>query len=224
MKNIVKFMLVAALCCLSLSESYAQRYYYNDRESSVASYLDFHLGEGIGHGAKGFGGANISFLYRFSPEFQFGIGGGIDYFHALAIQGGEKKTKDFDYHGELSLPLFMRGRYAIGGGDFYNRGAQFFVQFDLGYRVGLSAYNTGKENGIKNLYKNFEKTNVKGLFFEPQIGIAASRSISFSLGFPIQRYTKNTSPISVVTITEETPIKSKNLMFMGADLHFMVCF
>lgn len=224
MKNHVKILMVAALLCATLSNSYAQRSYYDDREGSVASYLDLHLGEGIGRGAQGMGGGNVSFLYRFSPEFQFGVGAGVDYIHALALVGGTGKNKDFDYHGELTLPVFMRGRYAIGGSGYYDDGAQFFLQFDLGYRMGLSAYNTGKNSQIKGVVKNFEKCNVKGLFFEPQIGIAPNRTISFSLGLPFQRYLKNMSPVSVQIVDDNTKIETKNFIFMGADLHFMINF
>ena len=224
MKKAVKLLLLLAACCFSMSSLHAQRFNDDYRDSDVASYIDFHLGEGVGRGAQAIGGINLSFLYRFSPEFQFGVGGGVDYVHALAIQGGSKKNKDYDYHGELSLPIFMRGRYTISGDGYYDRGANFFIQCDLGYRIGLSAYNTGKESGIKKLAKNFENCNVKGFFLEPQFGIAPNRTISFSFGLPIQRYFKNTSPVSVTTITEETPIETKSLLFMGADLHFMISF
>ena len=224
MKNLAKFLLAAAVCCLSLSNAYAQRSYYDDREGSVASYLDLHLGEGVGRGAQAIGGANVSFLYRFAPEFQFGIGAGVDYVHALALQGGSGKNKDYDYHGELTLPIFMRGRYALSGTGYYDSGAQFFIQCDLGYRFGLSAYNTGKNSGVKNLAKNFENCNVKGVFLEPQIGIAPNRVLSFSFGLPFQRYFKNLSPVSVTIVDEDTKIDTKTLMFMGADLHVMISF
>ena len=224
MKNLVKFLMAAAVCCLSLSNAFAQRPYYDDREGTVASYFDLHLGEGVGHGARAIGGANVSFLYRLSPEFQFGVGAGVDYVHALALQGGQNKQKDYDYHGELTLPVFMRGRYALGGSGYYDNGAQFFVQCDLGYRIGLSAYNTGKQSGAKNIAKNFENCNVKGLFFEPQIGIAPNRTLSFSFGLPFQRYFKNISPVSVTIVDENTKIDTKSLFFMGADLHVMISF
>ena len=224
MKKAVKLLLLLAACCFSMSSLHAQRFNDDYRDSDVASYIDFHLGEGVGRGAQAIGGINLSFLYRFSPEFQFGVGGGVDYVHALAIQGGSKKNKDYDYHGELSLPIFMRGRYAISGAGYYDRGANFFIQCDLGYRIGLSAYNTGKESGIKKLAKNFEKCNVKGFFFEPQIGIAPNRTLSFSFGLPFQRYYKNMSPVSVTVIDEDTKIDTKSLMFMGADLHMMISF
>lgn len=224
MKKAVKLLLLLAACCLSMNSLHAQRFNDDYRDGSVASYIDFHLGEGIGRGAQAIGGVNVSFLYRFSPEFQFGVGGGVDYVHALAIQGGSKKSKDYDYHGELTLPVFMRGRYALGGGGYYDRGANFFIQCDLGYRIGLSAYNTGKESGIKKLAKNFENCNVKGFFFEPQIGIAPNRTISFSFGLPFQRYFKNASPVSVTIIDEDTKIETKSLMFMGAELHMMISF
>ena len=94
----------------------------------------------------------------------------------------------------------------------------------FGYRIGLSAYNTGKESGIKKLAKNFEKCNVKGFFFEPQIGIAPNRTLSFSFGLPFQRYYKNMSPVSVTVIDEDTKIDTKSLMFMGAELHMMISF
>ena len=224
MKKAVKLLLLLAACCLSMSSLHAQRFNDDYRDSDVASYIDFHLGEGVGRGAQAIGGINLSFLYRFSPEFQFGVGGGVDYVHALAIQGGSKKNKDYDYHGELSLPIFMRGRYAISGDGYYDRGANFFIQCDLGYRIGLSAYNTGKESGIKKLAKNFEKCNVKVFFFEPQIGIAPNRTLSFSFGLPFQRYYKNMSPVSVTVIDEDTKIDTKSLMFMGAELHMMISF
>jgi hypothetical protein len=118
----------------------------------------------------------------------------------------------------------MRGRYALGGDGYFDRGANFFIQCDLGYRFGISAYNTGKESGIKKLAKNFENCNVKGVFFEPQFGIAPNRTISFSFGLPIQRYMKNISPVSVEVIDEDTKIETKSLLFMGADLHFMISF
>ena len=224
MKNLVKFLVAAAVCCLPLSNAFAQRSYYDDREGSVASYLDLHLGEGIGHGARAIGGANVSFLYRFSPELQFGVGAGVDYVQGLALQGGLKKQKDYDYHGELTLPIFQRGRYALGGSGYYDRGAQFFAQCDLGYRIGLSAYNTGKQNGAKNIAKNFENCNVKGFFFEPQIGIAPNRTVSFSFGLPFQRYFKNSCPVSVTIADEDTKIETKSLFFMGAELHVMISF
>ena len=213
MKKAVKLLLLLAACCFSMSSLHAQRFNDDYRDSDVASYIDFHLGEGVGRGAQAIGGINLSFLYRFSPEFQFGVGGGVDYVHALAIQGGSKKNKDYDYHGELSLPIFMRGRYAISGDGYYDRGANFFIQCDLGYRIGLSAYNTGKESGIKKLAKNFEKCNVKGF-----------RTLSFSFGLPFQRYYKNMSPVSVTVIDEDTKIDTKSLMFMGAELHMMISF
>ena len=224
MKRPVKLLLLLAACCLSMNSLHAQRYYDDYRDGSIASYIDFHLGEGIGRGAQAIGGVNVSFLYEYSPEFQFGVGGGVDYIHALAIQGGSKKSKDYDYHGELALPIFMRGRYAIAGNGYYDRGPNFFIQCDLGYRIGLSAYNTGKESSIKKLAKNFEKCNVKGFFFEPQIGIAPNRTISFSFGLPIMHYFKNVSPVSVSIIDEDTKIETKSQLFMGADLHFMINF
>lgn len=221
MKNTVKFLLAAAVCCLAFSSAYAQRY-YDDRSGNVSSYLDLHIGEGVGPGAKGFGGANVSFLYQFSPEFEFGIGGGLDYIHALALMGGAKKAKDYDYHGELSLPLFVRGRYAIGdSGSYYDHGTHFFIQCDMGYRIGLSAYNTGKQSGIR---KNFEKTNAKGFFFEPQLGVAPNRVISFSIGFPFQHYFKNTSAVSVTADDVDADFDTKGAMYMGADIHFMISF
>jgi len=224
MKNLARFLMVAAFCSLSLSNAFAQRPYYDDRDGSVASYLDLHLGEGVGRGAHAIGGANVSFLYRMSPEFQFGVGAGVDYVHALELQGGSGRNKDYDYHGELTLPVFMRGRYALGGTGYYDSGAQFFVQCDLGYRFGLSAYNTGKESGIKKIAKNFENCNVKGVFFEPQIGIAPNRTLSVSFGLPFQRYFKNTSPVSVTIVDETTKIETQKKIFMGADLHLMINF
>ena len=222
MKTFVKILLVSAVLLLSISAANAQSKYYDDREGTVASFLDFHLGDGIGRGAKGFGGVNASFLYCLSSDLMFGVGAGVDYYHALGLIGGVKKKKDFDYHGELTSAVFMRGRYLINGSD-YRRGAHFFVQCDLGYRFGLSAYNSGKESGLKNLTKNFEKCNVKGLFFEPQFGLAPNRLLSFSLGLPFQRYIKNSSPVAT-SITEEKDITSKNFMFMGADVHVMINF
>lgn len=225
MNNHLKFIAIAAACCLSLSSAFAQqRYYYDDREGSVASYLDLHIGDGLGRGAKGFGGGTVSFLYRFSSDFQFGVGGGVDFYKGLALQGGAKKDKEFDYHGELSIPVFLRGRYALGGGGYYDQGAQFFAQCDFGTRIGLSAYNSSKNSGITALAKNFERCNVKGLFVEPQIGIAPNRTISFALGFPFQRYQRNVSPVSIDQTTKDTEITTKDMMFSGANIHFMICF
>jgi hypothetical protein len=224
MKNTLKTLLLAAACCLFVSNAYAQRYYDDrrvslDRTGSVASYIDFHLGEGIGRGAKAIAGGNLSFLARLSPEFQFGVGMGLDYVHALALQGKLNKEKEYDYHGELTLPLFMRGRYLMG--DVYTRGANFFIQCDFGYRFGISAYNTGKNKGV---IKNLEKCNVKGLFFEPQLGIAINEIISLSFGLPIQHYNKYISELPIEQITAETNLTAKGLAFMGADLHFMINF
>lgn len=233
MKKIVKTLMTMALCCLSVSSAFAQRYYddrssafhYDDyyRSGSVASYLDLHLGEGIGHGAKALGGANVSFLYRFAPEFQFGVGAGVDYIHGLALQGKLDKKNEFDYHGELTVPVFMRGRFMMGEAG-YTHSAGFFLQCDLGYRFGISAYNTGKYKEFKNLAKNFEHCNVKGFFVEPQLGIAPNDVISISFGFPFQHYTKHISDKPISQTTDDTVLKTKELMFMGADLHFMICF
>lgn len=228
MQKTLKTILVIAVCCISISSAYAQRYYddrgsrrsYYDLTGTVASYLDLHAGQGIGHGAKGIGGANLSFLYRMSPLFQFGVGGGVDYIHGLALQGKLDKKNEYDYHGELTLPVFIRGRYLIGEAG-YTSGANFFIQGDLGYRFGLSAYNTGKEKGI---IKNLEKCNVKGLFIEPQFGVAINEALSVSLGFPFQHYTKFVSDLPVASTTDETPVKEKSLMFMGAEFHFMIGF
>ena len=227
MKKSLNIFLTIAVCFLSLSNAYAQRY-YDDRGSrssrpdltgTVASYLDLHVGEGIGRGSKGTGGANVSFLYRFAPEFQFGVGSGLDYIHALARQGKVDNKKDFDYHGELTVPVFLRGRYLLG--DVYSRSASFFAQVDLGYRFGISAYNTGK---YEKITKNFEKCNVKGFFFEPQIGIAPNETISFSLGFPFQHYTKHISDVSASNTEVTEDFKTKSLMFMALNFHVMIGF
>ena len=238
MKKILTTILATALCCMTVSSAYAQRYYddrgrndrygynYNyNRTGTVASYLDLHLGEGVGKGAQAIGGANISFLYRFSPEFQFGVGSGIDYIHALALQGKLNNKNEFDYHGELTLPLFLRGRYLLG--DVSSRSqASFFIQCDLGNRFGISAYNTGKNKGVKGLAKNFEHCNVKGFFVEPAIGIAANETLSFAFGLPFQHYTKNIANIPVENAYEisDMEYKTKSLMFMGAELHLMIGF
>jgi hypothetical protein len=234
MKKTLLTLLTAALCCLSFSNAYAQRYYDDrggrtpayDRNGTVASYLDLHIGEGVGRGAQGFGGANLAFLYRFSSDFQFGVGSGIDYFHALALQGKKGDKNDFDYHGELTLPLYMRGRYYIGNGGYSLGSANFFFQCDLGYRFGLSAYNTGKNSGVKGVAKNFEHCNVKGFFVEPQVGIALNETISFSFGLPFQHYTKNITTLNIANAYELTDFepKTKELMFMGVDVHFMIGF
>lgn len=228
MEKTLKTLLVIAVCCISISSAYAQRYYddrgsrrsYYDLTGTVASYLDLHVGEGVGRGAKGIGGANLSFLYRMSPVFQFGVGGGVDYIHALALQGRQNKKNEYDYHGELTLPVFIRGRYLLGD-VVYTRGANFFIQGDLGYRFGLSAYNTGKNKGV---IKNLEKCNVKGLFIEPQFGIAINDALSVSLGFPFQHYNKIISEVPVEATVADVPLKTKSLMFMGTEFHFMVGF
>lgn len=227
-----KILLTLALCCISLSSAFAQRYYddrtyYDDysrferifRTGTVASYFDLHFGEGIGRGSKGFGGASVAFLYRFSPEFQFGVGGGADYIHALALQGKSGKKNEYDYHGELTVPVFMRGRFLMG--DVYSRSALFFLQCDLGYRFGITAYNTGKND---NLFKKIEKCNVTGLFAEPQLGIAPNDFISISLGLPLQRYTKYISDQPVANTDSSVQLKTKDLTFLGAEVHFMVNF
>jgi len=230
MKKTAKILLTMAVCCLSLSIAHAQRYsddrgysYGRNnyiRTGTVASYLDLRVGKGIGHGANGIAGANASFLYRLAPEFQFGVGAGVDYIHALSLQGKADKKKEYDYHGELTLPVFLRGRFLMGEAG-YTRSASFFVQCDLGYRFGISAYNTGKNKG---LFSNFEKCNVKGLFVEPQIGIAPNDVLSISLGFPFQHYNKFISETSIENTTADANLKTKSLMFMGADLHFMINF
>lgn len=230
MKKTVKILMTIALCCMSLTSALAQRYYddrgYSSsrydyiRTGTVASYLDLHIGKGIGHGANGMAGANASFLYRFAPEFQFGIGAGVDYIHALSMQGKADKKNEYDYHGELTLPVFMRGRFLMGEAG-YTRSASFFIQCDMGYRFGIAAYNTGKNKG---LVKNFEKTNVKGFFVEPQFGIAPNETISFSIGLPFQRYNKFISDLPIASTPANAELKSKSLMFMGAQLHFMISF
>ena len=228
MKKTLKTFLVIAICCLSISSAYAQRYYEDrgsrrslyDLTGTVASYFDIHLGEGIGRGAKGTGGINVAFLYRMSPLLQFGVGGGVDYIHALALQGKLDKKNEYDYHGELTLPVYMRGRYLLADAG-YARGANFFVQFDLGYRFGLSAYNTGKNNGILN---NLEKCKAKGLFMEPQFGITLNETLSLSIGLPIQHLNKQISELPVANTTSETSLKNKSLMYMGTNIHFMIGF
>ena len=119
MEKTLKTLLLTAMCCLLVSNAYAQRYYDDrrhevDRTGTVASYLDLHLGQFMGKGANAIGGGDFSFLARLSPEFQFGVGVGVDYIHALAFQGKENNEKKYDKHGELSLPLFLRGRYLLG--------------------------------------------------------------------------------------------------------------
>ena len=52
MKRPVKLLLLLAACCLSMNSMHAQRYYDDYRDGSIASYIDFHLGEGIGRGAQ----------------------------------------------------------------------------------------------------------------------------------------------------------------------------
>lgn len=223
MEKTLKTLLLTAICCLFVSNAYAQRYYDDrryevDRTGTVASYLDLHLGEGVGKGAKAIGGGNLSFLARLAPEFQFGVGIGLDYIHALALQGKENNDKKYDYHGELSLPLFLRGRYILG--DAYSRGANFFVQCDLGYRFGLGSLNSGKD---ARFIDKFEKNNVKGFFAEPQFGIAINDIISLSFGLPFQHYNKLMSNLPVDQTTTDD-IKAKGQMFMGADLHFIIGF
>lgn len=225
-----RILIAIALCCLTLSSAFAQRYYddrpYDSRyeryfrTGTVASYFDLHLGEGIGHGAKGLGGANVSFLYRFAPEFQFGVGAGVDYIHALALQGKSSKKNEYDYHGELTMPVFLRGRFLMGDAG-YTSAAAFFIQCDLGYRFGISAYNTGKSKGV---IKNIENCNFKGFFVEPQLGVAPNDIISFSLGLPFQRYDKNISSLPVAETTSDKDIKVKSLMSMGVNVHFMISF
>ena len=229
MKMNIKILLAAAVCCLSFSNAYAQRY-SDDRGGSnngnvgtVASYLDLHIGEGVGRGSKGIGGVDLSFLYRFSPEFQFGVGGGLDYYHALALQGKLNNKNEFDYHGELTVPLFLRGRYLLGDTGFSQ--STFFFQCDLGYRFGISAYNSGKQSGAKNVIKNFEHCNAKGFFVEPQVGIAVNKSISFSFGLPFQHYTKNITTSSIASAYEnDVDFNTKSLMFMGVDLRLIIGF
>ena len=228
MEKTIKTLLVIAVCCLSISSAHAQRYYedrvsrrsYYDLTGTVASYFDIHIGEGIGRGAKGTGGINVAFLYRMSPFLQFGVGGGVDYIHALALQGKLDKKNEYDYHGELTLPVYMRGRYLLADAG-YARGANFFVQFDLGYRFGLSAYNTGKNKGILN---NLEKCKAKGLFMEPQFGVALNETLSLSIGLPIQHLNKQISELPVANTTSDTYLKNKSLMYMGANIHFMIGF
>lgn len=228
MEKTIKTLLVIAVCCLSISSAHAQRYYedrgsrrsYYDLTGTVASYLDLHFGQGIGRGAKGIGGADVAFLYRMSPILQFGVGAGVDYIHALALQGKLDKKNEFDYHGELTMPVFIRGRYLLADAG-YARGANFFVQCDLGYRFGLSAYNTSKKEGI---IKNIEKCNVKGLFFEPQFGVALNETLSLSLGLPVQHYNKLISELPVGATVADVPTKAKSLMFMGTNIRLMIGF
>ena len=234
MKMTIRTLLVAAVCCLSISNAYAQRYYDDrdvrdrraayDRTGTVSSYLDIHLGEAMGHAGHAVGGANLSFLYRFSPDFQFGIGSGLDYIQALALQGkGTNNKNEYDYHGELTLPLFLRGRYLLGTNDYSS--ASFFTQIDFGYRFGISAYNTGKNSGVKNVAKNFEHCNAKGVFLEPQFGVALNETISFSFGVPIQRYLKNVSTVTIDSAYQsEALISTKKALYLGGVLHLILGF
>lgn len=223
MEKTLKTLLLTAICCLFVSSAYAQRYYDDrrhevDRTGTVASYLDLHLGQFMGKGANAIGGGDFSFLARLSPEFQFGVGVGVDYIHALAFQGKENNEKKYDKHGELSLPLFLRGRYLLG--DLYSRGANYFIQCDLGYRFGLRAFNSGKNAG---LFDKFEKTNVKGFFIEPQFGIAINDVISLSFGLPFQHYNKLISNLPIDQTTADD-ISVKSMMLAGAKLHFIIGF
>ena len=226
----LRTLLVAAVCCLFVSNAYAQRYSddrggrsSNSRTGTVASYLDFHIGEGVGRGSKGFGGVDLSFLYRFSPEFQFGVGSGLDYYHGLALQGKLNNKNEFDYHGELTIPLFMRSRYLLGDTGYSQ--STFFFQCDLGYRFGVSAYNSGKTTGAKNVIKNFEHCNVKGFFLEPQVGISINETLSVSFGLPFQRYAKNITSSSIASAYEtDIDFTTKQLMFMGLDLRLIIGF
>ena len=55
MKKAVKLLLLLAACCFSMSSLHAQRFNDDYRDSDVASYIDFHLGEGVGRGAQAIG-------------------------------------------------------------------------------------------------------------------------------------------------------------------------
>ena len=106
-------------------------------------------------------------------------------------------------------------------GDIYSSSAIFFIQCDLGYRFGITAYNTGKKQGI---IKKIEKCNATGLYAEPQLGIALNDVVSFSFGVPLQRYTKNISDLPVESTSSSDILKTKTLTYMGINAHFMINF
>lgn len=205
MKKLV--LTLAAICCLSLGAS-AQRYGYADvpaRSPMALTQLDLHLGEGLGQGAGIMAGADLAFLHRFSPAFALGAGFGLDYFKALDVMVINNGTKEPEYWGELTLPLFARGRYTFGRrgmvgreysyrhanyyGDRYTprEGTHIFMQYDLGYRFCLTALDF--DDGVSG----FTRGNIHGLFFEPQVGVSVGRNASVSIGLPFQGYTKCTS-------------------------------
>ena len=204
--------IIAAACCFALASSAQGRYDYaygdGPRNPMALTQLDLHLGEGLGQGAGIIAGADLAFLHRFSPSFALGAGFGLDYVKGLDRITVTNGTKEADYWGELTLPLFLRGRYTFGRrgmigrsygygrssyyGEPYNprEGTHIFMQYDLGYRFGIAAYDFSSEGSA------ISHGNVHGLFFEPQVGVSVGRNASVSIGIPFQGYDKCTNVVT----------------------------
>lgn len=177
-------------------QSQRQEIRHDRRDALTLSSVDIHVGSPLGPAGKAVIGADLVFLHRFSPSVSFGGGFGLDYINALDRKLVENKEKSYEYQSELSLPIFLRGRYMFGQKGYghthhsdymqYNRrreGVNAFAQVDAGYRIGLCSL--ASQDGA-----NFDSANVKGVFAEPQIGLSLGKGLDVSLGVPVQSYQK----------------------------------
>lgn len=221
-----------ALVCLPLIASAQTRKEYRQarRDANSVAAVDLHAGKPLGVAGKMVAGADVVFLHKYSPAFSLGVGAGLDYIDALNTLTIEGKEKTPTYNAELSVPVFLRGRYMFGQRGYIGRdtrphdniyrerreGINFFVQADAGYRVSLGALSDG------SMGKSLGKGNIKGIFLEPQAGISIGKGVDISLGLPFQAYNKMVRETSSVIEGVEETVSPKRGLYSGAALHLVI--
>lgn len=223
-----KNILILVACLLPLVAS-AQSRKYSDNLIGV----DVHAGNIFGDAGRVQTGADFVFSHKFAPDFALGVGAGLDYINAHDHILKVGKDKEAKYQSELSLPIFLRGRYIFGQQGYYGRnvydkhtsraaqnthqGWNVFAQVDAGYRMNLGCVskNDGSDSG-------FGSGHVKGFFAEPQFGVSFGRNLDFAVGLPLQAFEKNIIDISNIASSSSVTGVSKNRMYSGLILHLVV--
>lgn len=167
-----------------------------EREYGVEAYGSLCLGPEA-HNSYGIAGVTGRHIL---PSVFVGVGTGLRYTDELRrIETDADGVSQNIYGAGIYMPIFMRTRF----GRNHAGSIRPFATMDMGWSVGA------------------EKANVKGFFFEPQIGLDITPNVYVTIGVDNRHFLRRSlvtirDAVDLVTRTEETVNKK---LASGISLH-----